>query len=148
MQMYVTAFVCNLYKYTKDPQNAYLKLVIEQWATWHEELTHWKRPWCWERLKVGGEGDDRGRDGCMASSTQWTWVLASSRRWWRTGKPGVQQSMRSRRIRHTQTTGQQQQNDGKKFTWLWRMVTSEKQNYSGLVFSLYLFCIFQMFLNK
>ena len=43
-------------------------------ATWCEELTHWKRPWCLERLKVGGEGDDRGWDGWMASPTQWTWV--------------------------------------------------------------------------
>ena len=43
-------------------------------ATWYEELTHWKRPWCWERLKAGGEGEDRGRDGWMASPTQWTWV--------------------------------------------------------------------------
>ena len=43
-------------------------------ATWCEELTHWKRPWCWERLKVGGEGDDRGWDGWMASLTWWTWV--------------------------------------------------------------------------
>ena len=51
-----------------------------------EELTPWKRPWCWARLKVGGEGDDRGRDGWMASLTQWTWVLASSGSWWWTGK--------------------------------------------------------------
>ena len=43
-------------------------------ATWCEELTHWKRSWCWERLKAGGEGDDRGWDGWMASLTQWTWV--------------------------------------------------------------------------
>ena len=43
-------------------------------ATWFEELTHWKRPWRWERLKAGGEGDDRGWDGWMASPTQWTWV--------------------------------------------------------------------------
>ena len=58
-------------------------------ATWWEELTHLKTPWCWERLKAGGEGDDRGWDGWMASPTQWTWVWASSRsrRW--TGKPGV-----------------------------------------------------------
>ena len=62
-------------------------------ATWCEELTHWKRPWCWERLKAGGEGDDRGWGGWMASPTRWTWVWASSRsRWW-TGKPGVLQSM-------------------------------------------------------
>ena len=43
-------------------------------ATWCKELTHWKRPWCWERLKAGGEGDNRGWDGWMASPTQWTWV--------------------------------------------------------------------------
>ena len=43
-------------------------------ATWCEELTHWKRPRCWERLKAGGEGDDREWDGWMASATQWTWV--------------------------------------------------------------------------
>ena len=47
-------------------------------ATWCQELTHWKRPWHWERLKAGGEGDDRGWDGWMASPTQWTW--ANSRR--------------------------------------------------------------------
>ena len=47
-------------------------------ATWCEELTLWKRPWCWERLKVGGEGDDRGWDGWMASLTQWTWVWVNS----------------------------------------------------------------------
>ena len=50
-------------------------------ATWYEELTHLKRPWCWERAKVGGEGDDRGWDGWMASPTQWTWVWVSSRSW-------------------------------------------------------------------
>ena len=52
-------------------------------ATWCEELTCWKRPWCWERLKAG-EGDNRGWDGWMASPTQWTWVWASSGGWWRT----------------------------------------------------------------
>ena len=49
-------------------------------TTWREELTHWKRPWCWERLKAGGEEVDRGWDGWMALLTQWTWVWASSRR--------------------------------------------------------------------
>ena len=39
-------------------------------------------PWCWERLKAGGEGDDRGWDGWMASLTQRTWVWASSGSWW------------------------------------------------------------------
>ena len=50
-------------------------------ATWCKELTHWKRPWCWERLKADGEGDNRGWDGWMASPTQWTWVWASSGNW-------------------------------------------------------------------
>ena len=58
-------------------------------ATWCEELTHWKRPWCWERLKAGGEGDDRGWDGWMASPTQWSWVWASFRSWWRIGRTEV-----------------------------------------------------------
>ena len=62
-------------------------------ATWWEELTHWKRPWCWERLKAGGEGDDRGWDGWMASPTRWTCVWASSGSWWWTGNPGMPQSM-------------------------------------------------------
>ena len=51
-------------------------------AAWYEELTHWKRPWCRERLKAGGEGEDRGWDGWMASLTRWTWVWANSRSWW------------------------------------------------------------------
>ena len=67
-------------------------------ATWCEELAHWKRPWCWERLKAGGEGDDRGWAGWMASPTQWTWVWASSGSWWWTGRPGMLQSMRSQRV--------------------------------------------------
>ena len=67
-------------------------------ATWYEELTHWKRPWCWERLKAAREGDDRRWDGWMASLTQWTWVWASSRSWWWTGKPGVLQSMGLQRV--------------------------------------------------
>jgi len=48
-------------------------------ATWYKELTLWKRPWCWERLKAGAEGDNRGWDGWMASMTQWTWVWINSR---------------------------------------------------------------------
>ena len=64
-------------------------------ATWCKEPTHWKRPWYWERLKAGGEGDDRGQDGWMASPTQWTWVWINSGSWWWTGRPGVLQSMES-----------------------------------------------------
>ena len=51
-----------------------------------EEVTNWKRPWFWERLKAGGEGDDRGRDGWMASPTQWRWVWVDFGSWWRTGR--------------------------------------------------------------
>jgi len=69
-------------------------------ATWYEELTYLKRSWCWERLKVGGEGDNSGWDGWMASLTQWTWVWASSRSWWWTGKTGVLQSVGSQRVVH------------------------------------------------
>ena len=54
-------------------------------ATWCEELTCWKRPWCWERLKAGGEGDDRVWDGWMASPTRWMWVWAGFWNWWWTG---------------------------------------------------------------
>jgi len=50
-------------------------------ATWCKEPTYWKRPWCWEILKAGGEGDDRGWIGWMTSPTQWTWVWASSGSW-------------------------------------------------------------------
>ena len=63
------------------------------------------RPWCWERLKAWGDGDDWGWDGWMASSTQWTWVWASPRSGWRTGKPGVLQSMGSK-VRHNWMTKQ------------------------------------------
>ena len=73
-------------------------------ATWCEEPTHGKRPWFWERLKAGGEGDDRGKDGWMASPTQWSWVQANSRRQQRTGKPGVLQSTGSQRAGHAWVT--------------------------------------------
>ena len=74
------------------------------WSPDPKELTHWERPWCWERLKAGGEGDDRGWDGWMASPMRWTWVLASPGRWWQTGKPGVLHSMRSQKVRHDWAT--------------------------------------------
>ena len=66
-----------------------LKLKLQYFATWCKELTHLKRHWCWERLKVGREGDDRGWDSWMASLTQWTWIWVDSGSWWRTGRPGV-----------------------------------------------------------
>ena len=88
-------------------------------ATWCEEVTHWKRPWCWERVKAGGEGDDKGWDGWMASPTRWTWVWASSRSWWWTGKAGVLQSMGSQRVGHN-----------------WVIRTSFSSKMTGLFYSL------------
>ena len=73
-------------------------------AIWCKELTHWKRPWCWERLREGGEGDGRGWDGWMALLTQWTWVQVNSGSWWWTGRPGVLQSLGSQRVRHNCVT--------------------------------------------
>ena len=73
-------------------------------ATCCEELTHWKRPWCWERLRAGGEGDDIGWDGWMASPTQWTWVWVDSGSWWWTGSPGMLQFMGSQRVGHDWAT--------------------------------------------
>ena len=72
-------------------------------ATWCEELTHWERPWCRERLKAR-EGDNRGWDGSMVSPTRWTWVWAGSGSWWWTGKPGMLQSMGSQSVRHDWAT--------------------------------------------
>ena len=73
-------------------------------ATWCEELTHLKIPWCWERLRAGGEGDSRGWDGWMASPNQWIWVLADSGSWWWTWRPGVLQFMGSQRVGHNWVT--------------------------------------------
>ena len=68
-------------------------------ATWWEELTHKKRPWCWETLKLG-EQDTRGWDGWLASPTQWTCVWVNSRSWWLSGRLGVLQTMGFQRVRH------------------------------------------------
>ena len=73
-------------------------------ATWCKELTHLKRPWCWERLKAEGEGDNRGWDGWMVSLTQWRWVWVDSGSWWWTGRPGMLWSMGSRRVGHDWAT--------------------------------------------
>ena len=77
-------------------------------ATWWEAPTHWKRSWWWERLKAGGEGDNRGWDIWMALPIKWTWVWANSGKLWWTGKPGVLQSMGLQRVRHDWATEQQQ----------------------------------------
>ena len=73
-------------------------------ATWCEELTHLKRPWCWERLRAGGEGDDIGWDGWLASLTRWTLVWVNSGSWWWTGKPDVLRFMGLQRVGHDWAT--------------------------------------------
>ena len=95
--------------YRRSVLNIHWKDLCWSWnsntlATWCEELTHLKRPWYWERLRAGGEGDDRGWDGWMASLTQWTWVRASSGSWWWTGRPGMLQPMGLQRARHDWVT--------------------------------------------
>ena len=87
-----------------------LKLMLKLMLSWADAPILWtpdvknqligKRPWCWERLKVEGEGDDRGWDGWMASLTQWTWVWVNSGSWWGKGKPSVLQHMGLQRVRH------------------------------------------------
>ena len=93
-----------------------LKGLIWSWnsnslATWWEELIHLKRPWCWERLKAGGEGDYRGWDGGMASWTQWMWVWVNSGSWWWTGRPGMLQFMGLQRVRRDWTELNWNQNE-------------------------------------
>ena len=69
-----------------------------------DELTHWKRLWCWEGLGAGREGDDRGWDGWMISPTRWMWVWVNSGSWWWTGRPGVLSFMGSQRVGHDWAT--------------------------------------------
>ena len=83
-----------------------LKLKLQYLAIWCEEPIHWKRPWCWERLKAGEEGN-RGWDGWMASLTQWKWIFTNIRQWWRTGKAGTLQFMGSKKAGHDLVTEQQ-----------------------------------------
>ena len=81
-----------------------LNLKFQYLANSCEELTHWKRPWCWEGLGAGGDGDNRGWDGWMASLTRWTWVWVNSRSWRWTGRPGVLRFMGSQRVEHNWAT--------------------------------------------
>ena len=100
----------------------------ETLATWCEELTHLKRPWCWERLKAGEEGHDRGWDGWMASLTRWTLVWVDSGSWWWTGKPGMLRFMGSQRVGHDWVTElnwteYSPDTDHRKFAPLWECVS-------------------------
>ena len=89
-----------------------LKLKLRYFDHLMQTANSLERPWCLERLKGGGEGDDRGWDGWMASLTQWTWVWASPGRWWRTGKLGLLQSMGSQRVGHDWVTEQPSPSQG------------------------------------
>ena len=95
-------------------------------ATWCEELTHLKRPWCWEISKAGGEGDDRGWDGWMTSPTQWTWVRVNSGSWWRRGMPGVLRSTGSQRVGYNWATEP---------NWIERLPNSHFENLSCRCYS-------------
>ena len=99
--------------YRKSTLNIHCKDWCWSWssntlATWCEEPTHWNKLWCWERLKTGGEGDNRGWDGWTTSQFRWTWVWASSGRLWRAGKSGMLQSLGSQKVRHDWVSEQQQ----------------------------------------
>ena len=89
-------------------QGLMLKLKLQYFGHLIQRTDSLKGPWCWERLKAGGEGDDRRWDGWMASPTQWTWVWVNSGSWWWTGRPGMLQSMGSQRFGHDWVTKQQQ----------------------------------------
>ena len=100
-------------------------------ATWCEVLTHWKRPWCCKRLRAGGEGDNRGWGGWMASLTQWTWIWVNSRSLWWTWWPGVLQSIESQRARHDWVT-ELNWNEQKYFN------KGENYHYYKILFGLYI----------
>ena len=125
-----------------NPEHTHSKYWCWSWssntlATWYEELTHWKRPLCWERSKAGGEEGDRGWGSWMASPMQWTWTWANSRRWWGTEKPGEWQSMVSQRIRHYLATKQQQHMPLTKefqITWNKHWQNEGKINNSTIIF--------------
>ena len=77
-----------------------LKLTLQYFGHLMQRVDSWKRPWCWERLRAGGEGDNRGWDGWMASPTWWTWVWVYSGSCWWTGRPGMLWFMGLHRVRH------------------------------------------------
>ena len=119
VQMYRGTDIENKYMDTKegDPTSPLwrspLRFLWKEWcwswnsstlATSCKELTHWKRFWCWEGLGAGGEGDDRGWDGWMASPTRWAWVWVNSGSWWWTGRPDMLRFTGSQRVGHDWVT--------------------------------------------
>ena len=134
-----------------SPESSLERLVLKlMLATWCKELTHWKRPWCWEILKVEGEGDDRGWDGWMASTTQWMWVWVNPRSWWWTRRPGVLQSMGPQKVRHDWVIELNWLNYGVSFlnfvTWYWDTLLNVVMLYIVLMcismFLLVNYCLF------
>ena len=79
-----------------------MKLQYFGYLMWKADL--FERPWCWERVRAGGEGDDRGWDGWIVPPTQWTWVWVDSGSWWWTERPGVLQVMGLQRVRYDWAT--------------------------------------------
>ena len=77
-----------------------LKLKLQYFGHLLQRTDSLETPGCWERLKMGGEGDNRGWDGWMASPTWWTWIWVNSGSWWWTGRPGMLQSTGSQRVKH------------------------------------------------
>ena len=96
-----------------------LKLKLQYFGHRMWRTNSFEKPWCWERLKVGGEGDDRGWDCWIASPTQWTWVWVNSGSWWWTGRPGVLQSMGSQRVGHDWASELNWINQYKPVTFSW-----------------------------
>ena len=101
---FIFAILVFVYLYLTGILNFIFLMTNNTLATSCEELTHWRRLWCWEGLGAGGEGDDRGWDGWMASPTWWTWIWVNSRSWWWTGRPGMLQFMGSQRVGHDWVT--------------------------------------------
>ena len=87
-----------------------LKLKLQYFGHLMRRADSLERPWCWEGLRAGGEGDDQGWDGWMASLTRWTWVWVNSRSWWWTGRPGVLWFMGWQRVGHDWAT---------ELNWIW-----------------------------
>ena len=85
-----------------------LMLKLQYFGHRWEQPTHWKRPWCWERVRAGGEEANRGWNGWMASQIQWIWVWANPERHGRTGKLGMLQFMGLQTVRDHLMTEQQQ----------------------------------------
>ena len=81
-----------------------LKLKLQYFGHLMRRADSFEKPRCWERLRAGGEGDNRGWDGWMASPTQWTWVWIGSGSWWWTGRPGMLQLMGSQKAGHNWAT--------------------------------------------